>query len=178
MKPHYRIGRSLVHRVILATARFFLCLTEYTMSVRQHFVRRMRRHVGLFVAVLALVSLTTVLQVNAQPEQNQSQTVQHQTTIVARNAASIPVVSINRLPPEARSTINLIRQGGPYPYPKDGTVFRNRERQLPQAATGYYQEYTVKTPGVRHRGARRIVTGQGGEIYYTGDHYATFVRVQ
>ncbi|MBW4470166.1 MAG: ribonuclease [Stenomitos rutilans HA7619-LM2] len=128
--------------------------------------------------MLALIGLTTVWQVKAQPEPHQGQMAQTQTTIVARNAPSIPVVSINRLPPEARSTINLIRRGGPYPYPKDGTVFRNRERRLPQAATGYYQEYTVKTPGVRHRGARRIVTGQGGEIYYTGDHYATFVRVQ
>jgi len=89
-----------------------------------------------------------------------------------------PAVTVERLPSEARSTINLIRKGGPFPYTKDGTVFRNRERRLPQAATGYYREYTVKTPGSRDRGARRIVTGQKGEIYYTDDHYASFVRVQ
>lgn len=148
------------------------------MSVSQRFVRRMLRYASLFVAVLALVGLMTVLQVNAQPGHSSAQMAQNQATIVARNAPSIPVVSINQLPTEARSTISLIRRGGPYPYPKDGTVFRNRERRLPQGAAGYYREYTVKTPGVRHRGARRIVTGQGGEIYYTGDHYATFVRVQ
>jgi len=89
-----------------------------------------------------------------------------------------PAVTVERLPSEARSTINLIRKGGPFPYTKDGTVFRNRERRLPQAATGYYREYTVKTLGSRDRGARRIVTGQKGEIYYTDDHYASFVRVQ
>lgn len=148
------------------------------MSVHQRFVRRLLRYVSLFVAVLTLLGLTTALQVNAQPDNHQGQIARNQTTIVVRNATAIPVVSVDRLPPEARSTINLIRRGGPYPYSKDGTVFGNRERRLPQMKKGYYREYTVKTPESRDRGARRIVTGQSGEIYYTGDHYATFVRVQ
>ncbi|XGV98391.1 MAG: ribonuclease domain-containing protein [Leptolyngbya sp. BL-A-14] len=149
------------------------------MSVHQRFVRRLLRYISLFVAVLTLLGLTTtVLQVNAQPDNYQGQLARNQTTIVVRNATTIPVVSVDRLPPEARSTLNLIRRGGPYPYAKDGTVFGNRERRLPQAKRGYYREYTVKTTGARDRGARRIITGQGGEIYYTGDHYATFVRVQ
>lgn len=81
------------------------------------------------------------------------------------------------LPPEARETLGLIERGGPFPYRKDGTVFQNRERRLPQQARGYYREYTVPTPGERDRGARRIVAGQPGEYYYTADHYRSFKRV-
>jgi len=81
------------------------------------------------------------------------------------------------LPPEARQTIALIRKGGPYPYQKDGSVFGNREARLPQRERGYYREYTVRTPGSRDRGARRIVAGRSGELYYTDDHYRSFKRV-
>lgn len=95
--------------------------------------------------------------------------------VVARS--TIPTVSINKLPPEAKKTIYLIQKGGPFPYPKDGTVFGNFERRLPAQPRGYYREYTVPTPGVRHRGARRIVAG-GQEFYYTGDHYKSFSRVK
>lgn len=91
--------------------------------------------------------------------------------------APIPTISIHRLPPEARTTIDLIKRGGPFPYKQDGTIFRNRERILPLMQAGYYQEYTVPTPRVRNRGARRIVTGQEREIYYTDDHYRSFKRV-
>lgn len=81
------------------------------------------------------------------------------------------------LPPEARQTIALIRKGGPYPYQKDGSVFGNREVRLPKRERGYYREYTVRTPGNRDRGARRIVAGRAGEFYYTDDHYRSFKRV-
>ncbi|GAB3477785.1 ribonuclease domain-containing protein [Amycolatopsis cihanbeyliensis] len=81
------------------------------------------------------------------------------------------------LPPEATETYDLIRQGGPFPYPQDGTVFQNRERLLPDCSSGYYHEYTVETPGSPDRGARRIVTGEGGEYFYTRDHYASFVLI-
>lgn len=90
----------------------------------------------------------------------------------------VPEVSIAALPPEARATIRLIEQGGPYPYERDGTVFHNYEKRLPRRSDGYYREYTVRTPGVKSRGARRIVSGSGGELYYTDDHYRTFRRVQ
>lgn len=89
------------------------------------------------------------------------------------------IVALAALPPEGRQTYRLIHQGGPFPYEKDGSVFGNRERLLPRQARGYYREYTVKTPGSRDRGARRIVCG--GEVpkspeacYYTEDHYASF----
>ncbi|MER5915692.1 ribonuclease domain-containing protein [Streptomyces sp. NPDC001982] len=79
------------------------------------------------------------------------------------------------LPSQAYDTLRLIDQGGPYPYSQDGSVFQNRERVLPSRTTGYYHEYTVKTPGSSTRGARRIVTGQEyQEDYYTSDHYVTF----
>jgi ribonuclease T1 len=83
-------------------------------------------------------------------------------------------VDLSALPPEATDTVNLIKQGGPYPYPQDGQVFQNREGILPDCADGYYREYTVKTPGSDDRGARRFVVGNGGEYFYTEDHYETF----
>jgi ribonuclease T1 len=89
----------------------------------------------------------------------------------------IAVVARQALPAEARHTLELIRKGGPYPFARDGVVFGNRERLLPPRARSYYREYTVATPGVAHRGPRRIVEGRGGELYYTEDHYRTFRRI-
>ena len=87
-------------------------------------------------------------------------------------------VRLQDLPREARATVELVRKGGPYPYPRDGIVFSNREGQLPAHKRGYYREFTVKTPGERSRGARRIVAGSSGELYYTDDHYAHFRLVR
>ncbi|WLW51210.1 ribonuclease domain-containing protein [Streptomyces sp. YU58] len=98
-------------------------------------------------------------------------------TATSANAAATAVGSIcySDLPSQAHDTLDLIEQGGPYPYSQDGTVFQNREGVLPSQSTGYYHEYTVITPGSSTRGARRIVTGeQTREDYYTADHYATF----
>ena len=95
---------------------------------------------------------------------------------------SLPTVSLADLPPEARHTERLIRSGGPFPYSKDGTTFFNRERLLPARPRGHYREYTVKTPGSRDRGARRIVCGGEPPVnpeacYYTADHYSSFRRI-
>jgi ribonuclease T1 len=91
----------------------------------------------------------------------------------------LPVVRLADLPPQARQTVALIEAGGPFPYAKDGTTFNNFEGVLPSRPRGYYREYTVKTPGERDRGARRIVTGdRDRELFYTADHYETFARVQ
>ncbi|MEU3470276.1 ribonuclease domain-containing protein [Streptomyces sp. NPDC006687] len=92
-------------------------------------------------------------------------------------AKGMATVRAGALPPQAREVLALIDQGGPYAYRQDGTVFGNFEKVLPQRRRGYYHEYTVRTPGERDRGARRIVTGQGGEFYYTDDHYQTFKAV-
>ncbi|MCA9792323.1 MAG: ribonuclease N [Candidatus Eremiobacteraeota bacterium] len=88
--------------------------------------------------------------------------------------AGMATMSLDRLPPEALKTLELIDAGGPFPYRQDGTVFANREHLLPAHERGYYHEYTVKTPGLSHRGPRRLVTGQEHELYYTGDHYRSF----
>ena len=78
---------------------------------------------------------------------------------------------------QARETLALIRKGGPFPYARDGAVFGNREALLPGKQRGYYREYTVKTPGARDRGARRIVAGGSVEFFFTDDHYRSFRRV-
>ena len=93
-------------------------------------------------------------------------------------APRIDDIRLHDLPIEAQETIVLIRKGGPYPYAKDGAVFGNREGILPRAKRGYYREYTVKTPGVRTRGARRIVAAASGDLYYSDDHYNRFRRVR
>jgi ribonuclease T1 len=102
----------------------------------------------------------------------------------AKTSASvddIATISVARLPAEGAQTYALIAQGGPFPYEKDGTVFGNRERLLPIGRRGYYREYTVRTPGVSHRGTRRIVCGgkprAPDACYYTADHYASFRRI-
>lgn len=96
----------------------------------------------------------------------------------AAPAGLVGEIPAAQLPPEARETLALIRQGGPFPYARDGITFGNREGALPRKRRGYYHEYTVKTPGVRTRGARRIIWGSGGEYYYTDDHYNHFRRIR
>ena len=100
--------------------------------------------------------------------------------------AALPTIAVADLPREGRTTLALIKKGGPFPYAKDGTTFNNRERLLPRQPRGYYSEYTVRTPFSRDRGARRIVAGKGstgdpatsGEYYYTADHYRSFARIK
>lgn len=97
---------------------------------------------------------------------------------VAGEESGLPVKPLSGLPPQAAETWQLIKAGGPYPYPRNDDVpFQNREKILPAKDSGYYREYTVKTPGSPDRGAKRLVTGSGKELYYTEDHYASFVVV-
>lgn len=132
-------------------------------------------HKRSFIAVaLAAVSLYTALWcspaialVKAAPQ------------LAKPNTTGVSSIVLEKLPPEAKVTLQLIQKGGPFPFPqKDGTVFLNFERLLPNAPRGYYREYTVPTPGERTRGARRIIAGQRKEYYYTSDHYNTFSRIQ
>jgi ribonuclease T1 len=92
--------------------------------------------------------------------------------------AAVVEMPAAELSSEARATLALIRKGGPFPYAKDGAVFGNREGRLPIQKRGYYREYTVKTPGERTRGARRIIAGRGGELFFTDDHYNHFRRIR
>ena len=127
-----------------------------------HAIRRM----GLAVSVTAALVVCGGASAKSPPEVS----------------AAIGSVGLAELPSEARVTQRLIRAGGPFPYPKDGIVFGNRERVLPAEPRGFYREYTVPTPGVRSRGARRIVCGgrqpeNPEACYYSGDHYANFRRI-
>ena len=92
--------------------------------------------------------------------------------------SGLPTVALAALPPEARETLRDIKRGGPFAYERDGVVFGNRERLLPNHPRGYYHEYTVKTPGVGTRGARRIISGAPSEFYYTADHYQSFKSIR
>ncbi len=130
------------------------------MRVAQQFVPRQR----WFAVLMGLVWMVCTVLVHAKPPDV---------------AASLATVLVTELPREAQETYRTIRKGGPFPYEKDGTVFGNRERLLPRQDRGFYREYTVRTPGERNRGARRIVCGgpvpaEPKACYYTQDHYASF----
>jgi ribonuclease T1 len=137
--------------------------------------RRVRR------PLLALVALVAISGIGYGVRAADS----HRSTpnsVTTRASSPVPLsslpVPLSSLPAEAAQTVELIRRGGPFPYPRnDGAVFHNAEHELPGAPDGYYREYTVPTPGLSSRGARRIIVGAHGEYYYTGDHYTSFVRV-
>ena len=95
----------------------------------------------------------------------------------SNNDREMQIIAVSELPPEGRETLHLIKQGGPFSYARDGAIFSNFEKRLPKRERGYYREFTVKTLGVRNRGARRIVCGQPVECYYSADHYRTFRRI-
>ena len=95
----------------------------------------------------------------------------------ASGVSGLPLVDLEDLPPEAVETVELIDAGGPFPYERDGVTFENRERLLPERDRGYYAEYTVIFDCSGNRGARRIVAGDRGELFYTADHYESFARV-
>ena len=105
------------------------------------------------------------------------------TAVTARESpgwSDLPTVFAAELPKEAREALNLIKQGGPFPYAKDGVVFSYREKILPRQPRGFYREYTVKTPGARNRGALRIVCGGANSAvcYFSRDHYQTFRQIK
>ncbi|MDT7727462.1 MAG: ribonuclease [Actinomycetota bacterium] len=127
--------------------------------------------IGLIVLVLGGWFVQNAVSDNAPAKTSSS-------SPVAGADSGLAVKPLSSLPAEAKDTWKLIKAGGPYPYPaNDDVVFGNRERLLPLKQSGYYREYTVKTPGSPDRGARRLITGQSQELYYTGDHYSSFVVV-
>jgi ribonuclease T1 len=114
---------------------------------------------------------------SVSPTRTPAAAAKDRATLPSTASDGFATIRVDQLPPEARDTLALIAQGGPFPYRQDGVVFQNREKYLPAKPNGYYHEYTVKTPGSPDRGARRIITGGGGEMYYTDDHYASFKRI-
>ncbi|MFD2421267.1 ribonuclease domain-containing protein [Amycolatopsis pigmentata] len=128
------------------------------------------------VAAVLLALLTTLFAglLTASPAQSAPASPVAVAQASCGDTSGFDVVALSALPPQATDTYDLIQQGGPYPYKQDGTVFSNREGLLPSCSSGYYHEYTVVTPGSSTRGTRRIITGDGGEYFYTGDHYASF----
>ena len=96
---------------------------------------------------------------------------------VADRESGLQTISVSALPPEAAETLARIDAGGPFRYAQDGGTFGNFEGLLPDRDRGYYQEFTVETPGSDDRGARRIVAGLEGELYWTADHYSSFERI-
>jgi ribonuclease T1 len=103
-------------------------------------------------------------------------------TAIARGPAPVGEVHASALPKEAQDVLARIHAGGPFHYSRDGIVFGNRERILPAEKRGYYHEYTVRTPGARDRGARRIICGGAkrapAACWYSDDHYASFRRIR
>ncbi len=102
--------------------------------------------------------------------------------VFAKSTTQLDIVEVASLPKEAQSMLMLIKQGGSFPYEKDGAIFGNYESKLPKQKRGYYHEYTVKTPRAHNRGARRIIAGgqpmTSGEYYYTDDHYDSFKKIR
>ena len=134
------------------------------MKKSSQLIFRQTRHFAMFAALLGLAVVPDLVQAKK-----------------AQSDASVAVVAMATMPPQARDTYERIRQGGPFAYEKDGVVFGNRERILPSEKRGYYHEYTVKTPGSRDRGARRIVCGGPAKTpdacFYSDDHYSSFRRI-
>lgn len=134
--------------------------------------------IGLIVLVLGGWLVNGVVDQGASPSGPVPGTASSAPSRVVPGAESgLDVVGLSSLPPEADRTWRLIEQDGPFPYRKDGSVFGNREGLLPRKGSAYYREYTVPTPGSDDRGARRLVTGSADELYYTSDHYSSFVVV-
>ena len=144
------------------------------------------------LAVLVVLALVTVLVGLVGPGDGGSEAVPGASGARATAPASaseapssrdaqtgLRTVALRDLPREAQQTVALIDAGGPFPYEQDGATFGNRERVLPSHPRGWYREYTVLTPGEGDRGARRIVTGDDDRlIFYTADHYTSFVQVR
>ena len=136
------------------------------------------------LALLVLGAVFWFQNTDASPSQDRARDTSSQSGNRASSGDSgtdpdsgLPFIEPADLPGEARETLELIDDGGPFPYDRDGITFENREEILPDEPRGYYAEYTVETPGSSDRGARRIVTGDGGEFYWTQDHYDSFERI-
>lgn len=129
--------------------------------------------IGLIVVVAAAFLVRTVTGHETSSSSGKPGAAASQNLPGAKESG-LAVKPLSGLPAEAKQTWQLIQHNGPFPNRQDGVVFGNREHRLPAKSSGYYHEYTVKTPGAADRGARRMITGSSKELYYTDDHYASF----
>jgi ribonuclease T1 len=144
------------------------------------FGRRLREVAPVWILLLA--ALVTGCAGSSETRTATTQTSAGQATGTDQYTGTDPEsglqwVSRSELPPEARDTLDEIAAGPPYRYDRDGIMFENREGLLPEQELGYYEEFTVETPGSSDRGARRIIWGLQDELYYTDDHYQSFERI-
>jgi ribonuclease T1 len=140
-------------------------------------MRRWTAAALLAVLTLAGCATTTAPRADVGSGQQGQGIAQYADLAPARATTDLATIVVSELPPEGIETLQLIEDGGPFPYEKDGTTFQNREGILPSQPRGFYAEYTVETPGSDDRGARRIVAGDDGSRFYTEDHYASFEEV-
>jgi ribonuclease T1 len=144
-------------------------------------VTRARVRSAVVTAVVALLAVATYLIQSSGSSDPSADppppSVGTPSASASSTSSGLPYVERASLPAEARATLRLLEAGGPFPYDEDGSTFQNREGLLPPEPRGYYAEYTVETPGEGDRGPRRIVAGDGGELYWTADHYASFARI-
>ena len=130
--------------------------------------------------LLALIALIAALGIGYAVEASRSDapSAPASPSVSSPAPGGLRTVPLTALPSQVAATVRLVRDGGPFPYPRnDGVVFHNAERHLPAEPDGWYHEYTVPTPGSPDRGARRLVVGRDGRYFYTGDHYGSFVVV-
>jgi ribonuclease T1 len=129
---------------------------------------------GIMAGLLVLTLIAGLLAGTTGSNTPNTATTTPPTAGTLARVTDLPAVTVEELPVEGRDTLELIIDGGPFPYERDGATFQNREGLLPEQPPGYYREFTVPTPGEDDRGARRFVVGQNGEFFYTEDHYESF----
>ena len=138
--------------------------------------RRYRAGCRMACALLAALLLALVL-----PAPVMARGYGYRQAAKPARVANIASIRLDALPEVAQQVYHTIVSGGSLPYEKDGSVFGNRERILPQRKRGYYREYTVALPNASSRGARRIVCGGAATppdvCYYSADHYNSFQKI-
>ena len=132
--------------------------------------------VALMLTVALLGGCSTAV-ISADPTSAPTTGASQRDLAPAEATSGLPTIAVTELPAQGVQTLELIADGGPFPYDRDGVTFLNREGILPSRPSGFYREYTVVTPGSKDRGARRIVAGENGSRFYTDDHYDSFREV-
>lgn len=147
----------------------------------------MKRIHGWSVLLGIIIALTTIASYGLWAKHKNAENISRTTPTLSNNEAAYSnSINYNELPIEAQKVIQKIKSRDEFPFKQDGRTFQNRESRLPSKSRGYYQEYTVVTPGEKNRGARRIVAGKGqtkdvatsNEYYYTSNHYRSFYQVK